>query len=325
MAELSPDDRQFVEEAKATLRRYIAERRFSHQIQLVHLAPLMFVIMAIGLLMGLLFALPNYVHPQLAMWRVPVRDLLFYVSNPPTGVLPLLFFLLALIVALSFFIARRSDEYAEYAMKEFKLSRRPSYETVLDRLARRLSKLVRRGDVSPKAPFDPRQFLIESYRAMERPVFAITGALGILTALTLTNDLRSYTAFTAADIKAVRWFGFVSENVPYENVRAVSVACHLQRGGDDDAWISYEIDISSSARAGLFGEGTMRSLSPNRTKVDQKLMMAGAPFTYETLDHQSGARTRGISRECADKVESRYRAETRPIIRALIASGIEES
>ena len=68
----------------------------------------------------------------------------------------------------------------------------------------------------------------------------------------------------------------------------------------------------------------MRSLAPNRMKVDQKLAMAGAPFVYETFDHRSAARTQGISRECANKLEERYRAETRRVIRALIAPAIVE-
>lgn len=325
MAELSPDQMHFVEDAKATLARYLTERRFSSQIQLAYLAKFTFVIMALGLPMGLLFAMPNYIHPQLAMWRVPVRDLLFYVSSPPTGIVPLVLFLLALVAAAGLLIARRSDEFAEYAMKEYKLSPRETVDDSVRRLGKRLAKLVARGRVSVNAPFDPRRFLIESYRARSRPVFMVTGVLGVVTLLLLMNDFRSYTAFTSEAVKAARWFGFVSESVPYENVRAVSVSCHLTRGGDDEAWISYDIDISPSARAGLFGEGTMRSLAPNRPAVDRKLAMAGVPFTYETMDHRSGARSRGISRECADKLEARYRAETRPIIRALIASAIVES
>lgn len=326
MAELSPDDRLFVENAKAALTRYLAERRFSSQIQLAYRSGFVFVLMAIGVAAALLFALPNYIHPLLATWRVPVRELLFYVSNPPTGVLPLLLFLLALVVAASLFVARRSDEFAEYAMKEFKLGLRDTRERTARRLGRRLAKLVARGAVSTQAPFDPRQFMIDSYRAMARPVFAVTAALGVITIALLVNDIRSYTAFTSEAVKAVRWFGLVSQDVAYADVRAVNVACHLtQDDGEDEAWISYDIDIAPSVTAHLFGEGTMRSLAPNRPAVDRKLAMAGVPFTYETMDHRSGARSQGISRECADTLEARYRAETRPLIRALIAAAIVES
>ena len=75
MAELSPDERHFVEDAKTKLAQYLAERRFSPQIQLAYLARFTFVIIAIGLPMGLLFAAPNYIHPWLAMVRVPVQEM----------------------------------------------------------------------------------------------------------------------------------------------------------------------------------------------------------------------------------------------------------
>lgn len=322
MAELSPDEKHFVEDAKTKLAQYLAERRFSPQIQLAYLARFTFVIIAIGLPMGLLFAAPTYIHPWLAMVRVPVQDLLFYVSSPPTGIVPLALFLLALVAAATFFIARGSDEFAEYAMKEFKLAPRETRERAIRRLGKRLAKLMARGAVSTKTPFDPCRFLIESYRAMARPVFILTSVLGLIAALMLANDFRTYTAFTSGSIKAARWFGFVAEEIPYSHVRAVNVVCH--RSDSDRAWLTYDVDVSPSASVHLFGEGTMRSLAPNRMKVDQKLAMAGAPFVYETFDHRSAARTQGISRECANKLEERYRAETRRVIRALIAPAIVE-
>jgi hypothetical protein len=323
LAELSQDERHFVDEATATLSRYLDAREFPPQIQLAYLAGFMFVIMAIGLPMGLLFAIPNYIHPQLAMWRVPGRDLLFYVSSPPTGILPLLFFLLALIVAAYFFIARRSDDFAEYAMKQLKTRRKSTSDDVARRFERRLVRLARKG--KDPAAFDPRRFLIDSYRGMERPAFAITGLLGLATVALLANDFRSYTAFTPQAITTARWMGFVSESVPYEHVQSVTVVCHLTRAANFRARISYDVQVSPSASVGLFGEGTMRSLSPNRTKVDQKLAMAGVPFTYETFDHRDDTHMRGISRECADMLEAEYRPETRPVIRALIAAAIVES
>ena len=311
---------QFVDDAKGEIARFIGLHQFSRRVKLLYDVLFTAALVAIALPLALWVYSNSTIHPYLAARRVPAGDLVYYVPNGPTGFFPLALFLFFLVVAVVQMVARSNDEFAAYAMKEFKIGKGDTEKTTVRRLGDRLARLIEKKQMSLLPPFEPRAFLIDSYRAKEKWVYPATAVLAIAAIGLTANDYLSYTALTRQEVIAARWWQL--ETVRRENraVESVRVACRIPRFGRDPAWFNYELTISPDIRVDLFNEHALASHLDNIPWVDQTLKDATVAFTYETTDHGSDKTEAGISSMCAERLKHVRRAETRPIIRRLISS-----
>lgn len=313
------NEEEFVAKASADLHGYFSRRQFNRSTKVVYCSVFnATLISAVGMVGGLLMAVDPYINPHFTKVRCPPDQWSWYLDKPlGPGIVFLLFLVLMLGWTANQIFARSSSEFAEYAMKEMLSGGNMG---IAKRYLRwRLKRLHRKERTSLSSRFEPGTFLIDSYRAMERQVFLASGALLVLTPPLLVNDFRSYTLFTESELRSVRQAGFISETFKYTDVASVRVVCHLTR--NNDAWLTYEIDLPSGGTIGLFREGAARRKYSNTLIAHQKLVHASVVPTYRTASPGDNL-VEGITGECSDKLSRNYAADECEIIRSLLPEAI---